>query len=227
MKRDDLLFNLGSLGYTLVSPEARNLKKTRVLELLEELVESEESRLVEGFPVVLAHCGFRGMNLDFKALLSRRRLSSPKQQDLEKLLLLSSDLLTQQGLDKPGNLEEVSRSLKFKYGDLLGHDVVSLNSNLSLSTERLQNTLERYTTDLLASKSSQKKEKNRQRRSFELNFHLSTLFAPKQKELVLKKYRGEPLNKTEQEYYSRTVKKKLEAMNHKEVKKVVAALTRK
>ena len=114
-----------------------------------------------------------------------------------------------------------------KYSDLLVHDVVSLSSNLLLSTKRLQNTLARYASDLSASKSSRKKEKNRQRRSFQLNYYLSTLFAPKQKELVLKKYRGVPLNKTEQEYYSRTVKKKLEAMNHKEVRKVVTALTRK
>ncbi len=227
MKREDLLFNLGSLGYTLVSPEARNLKKAQVLELLEELVESEESRLVEGFPVVLANCGYRGMNLDFEALLSRCKSGSPKQQDLEKLLLLSDDLLTQQGLDKPGKLEAVTTPLRAKFGDLLAHDFVSLSTSLSLSTERLQNTLARYTSDLLASKSSQTKAKRRQRRSFQLNYYLSTLFAPKQKELVLKKYRGEPLNKTEQEYYSRTVKKKLEAMSHKEVKKVVAALTRK
>jgi hypothetical protein len=43
------------------------------------------------------------------------------------------------------------------------------------------------------------------------------------KELVLKKYNGEPLNKTEQEYFSRKVKKKLEAMTNKEVRKVTAA----
>jgi hypothetical protein len=43
----------------------------------------------------------------------------------------------------------------------------------------------------------------------------------------LKKYHGEPLNKTEQEYFSRKVKKKLEAMTNKEVLKVAAALTKK
>ena len=49
-----------------------------------------------------------------------------------------------------------------------------------------------------------------------------------EKELVLKKYNGEPLNKTEQEYFSRKVKKKLEAMTNKEVRKVAtAALGRK
>lgn len=46
----------------------------------------------------------------------------------------------------------------------------------------------------------------------------------KQKELVLKKYNRKPLNKTEQEYFSRTVKKKPEAMTNKEVIKVATAV---
>jgi hypothetical protein len=53
---------------------------------------------------------------------------------------------------------------------------------------------------------------------------LSTLFSSKQKELVLKKFNGEPLNKTEKEYFSRTVKKKLKALNNSEVRKVAKAL---
>ena len=36
-----------------------------------------------------------------------------------------------------------------------------------------------------------------------------------------------PLNKTEQEYFSRKVKKKLEAMTNKDVMKVAKALTKK
>jgi hypothetical protein len=54
------------------------------------------------------------------------------------------------------------------------------------------------------------------------SYNLETI-NPKPKDLVLKKYHGEPLNKTEQEYFSRKVKKKLEAMTNKEVMKVAAA----
>jgi hypothetical protein len=43
----------------------------------------------------------------------------------------------------------------------------------------------------------------------------------------LKKYHGEPLNKTKQEYFSRKVKNKLEAMTNKEVMKIAPALTKK
>jgi hypothetical protein len=228
MRREDLIFNLGRLGYALVRPETRKIKDYEVLELLEELAESEDPRLVEGFPVILANCAQRDLKLNFKTLLSRHKSDSRKQQALEKLLLLSSTLLAQQGLDKPQNLESLSKSLKAKYGDLLANDVVDLGNKVSLSIERLRNTLNRYAADLSTSKSTRDSAKNRQRRSFQLNYYLSTLFAPKQKELLLKKYHGEPLNKTEQEYFSRKVKKKLEAMTNKEVMKVAAAaLTRK
>ena len=228
MRKEDLIFNLGRLGYTLVRPETRELKDYEVLELLDELAESEDPRLVEGFPVVLANCAQRDLKLNFRTLLSRHKSDSRKQQALEKLLLLSSTLLAQQSLDKPENLESLSKSLKAKHGDLLANDVVELGNKVSLSIERLRNTLTLYAADLSTSKSTRDRSKNRQRRSFQLNYYLSTLFAPKQKELVLKKYHGEPLNKTEQEYFSRKVKKKLEAMTNKEVMKVAAAaLTRK
>lgn len=227
MRKEDLIFNLGRLGYALVRPETRKVKDYEVLELLDELAESEDPRLVEGFPVVLANCAQKDLKLNFRTLLSRQKSDSCKQQALEKLLLLSSTLLTQQGLDKPKNLESLSKSLKAKYGDLLAGDVVDLGNKVSLSTERLRNTLKRYFADLSTSKSTRDRAKNLQRRSFQLNYYLSTLFAPKQKELVLKKYHGESLNKTEQEYFSRKVKKKLEAMTNKEVMKVAAALTKK
>jgi len=104
---------------------------------------------------------------------------------------------------------------------------LALDKGLSVSTERLRNTLRRYTSNLEKSESASEKERNSQLRSFKLNFHLSTLFSPKQKELVLKKLNGEPLSKTEQEYYSRIVKKKLEALSNNEMRKIASALTKK
>jgi len=224
MKREDLVFNLGRLGYSLVMPEAQEVGEDQVVELLAELVDSKDLRLLEGFPVVLANCAQRGMNLDFTALLAKHKPRSRKRQNLEKLLLLSSDLLTQEGLDKPEGLEKVKKSFETKYGDLLANDVLTLDATTALSTERLRNTLRRYSSTLETSRSTRKREKDKQRRSFQLNYFLSTLFSPKQKELVLKKLNGEPLNKTEKEYFSRTVKKKLEALNNSEVRKVAKAL---
>lgn len=61
--------------------------------------------------------------------------------------------------------------------------------------------------------------------SFKLHLYLNRLFSPRQTEILLKKYKGEPLNKTEQEYYSRIVKKKLEAVCDIEVRKIAESLT--
>ena len=227
MKREDLILNLGRFGYTLLQIETPIAKESEVLKLLNELADSDDPRLAEGFPVVVANCAQKDLKLNFKSLLSRNKSGSSKQKALEKLLLLSSNLLAQQGLKQPKELESLSKSLKAKYGDLLEGDVVELGNKVSLSTERLRSTLKRYAADLSTSKLTRDKAKSRQHRSFQLNYYLSTLFAPKQKELVLKKYLGEHLNKTEQEYFSRKVKKKLEAMTNKEVMKVAAALTKK
>ena len=224
MKREDLVLNLGRLGYSLVTPEAQEVGEDQVVELLAELVDSKDLRLVEGFPVVLANCAQRDMNLNFTALLAKHKPRSRKRQNLEKLLLVSSQLLTQEGLDKPEGLEKVKKSFETKYGDLLANDVLTLDDTTALSTARLRNTLRRYSSTVETSRSKRKREKDKQLRSFQLNYFLSTLFSPKQKELVLKKLNGEPLNKTEQEYFSRTVKKKLEALNNSEVRRVAKAL---
>ena len=224
MKREELVFNLGRLGYSLVTPEAQEVGEDQVVELLAELVDSKDIRLVEGFPVVLANCAQRDMNLDFTALLARHKPRGRKRQNLEKLLLVSSQLLTQEGLDTPESLEKVKRSFETKYGDLLANDVLTLDATTALSTARLRNTLRRYSSTLETSRLKRKREKDKQRRSFQLHYFLSALFSPKQKELVLKKLNGEPLNKTEQEYFSRTVKKKLEALNNSEVRRVAKAL---
>ena len=45
-----------------------------------------------------------------------------------------------------------------------------------------------------------------------LEYALSQIFSPKQRDLFLKKLKGEKLTKTEKEYYSRVVKKKVLAL---------------
>jgi hypothetical protein len=64
----------------------------------------------------------------------------------------------------------------------------------------LRNTLRRHVIDLERSESLRERDRRRQLRSFQLELHLSTIFPPKQKELILKKLKGDLLSKTEQEY---------------------------
>lgn len=227
MKREDLIAALADLGYPLIATGKSRITTKKIKEVLDGLCGSADSRLIEGFPVILANCAHRGLNLNIRALLSKYGMKSQEKRNLEKLLLVSSELLNQEKLEQPEGLDNMAKSLKEKYGDLLSDEVVSLGKGVSLSTKRLQNTLRRYATSLENSKSAQQKEMLRQQQSFQLHMHLSTLFSPKQKELVLKKLKGESFTKTEQEYYSRVVKKKLEALANSELRRIATTLTKK
>jgi hypothetical protein len=227
MKREELIESLARFGYALIEPKPKKMSRLQISALLEELADSTDSRLIEGFPVVLANCAHRGIELDWDDLLRANARNRDKARSLEKLLLLSWDLLDNEGLEMPVGLDSVVESLRSRYGDLLARDTVMLESRVSLSTERLRNSVRRYATDLPTGTSARKRAQNRQLRSFQLNLHLSTLFPPKQKELVLKKFKGEAMTKTEQEYYSRVVKKKLEALADADLRKIAVTLTKK
>ena len=227
MNKEELITALGELGYRLFTPEKQRLSSNKVLDVLDELAGSEDPRLIEGFPVVLANCAHRGIKLDIRSLLSRYGPRSQRRAGLEKLILASSDLLAQEGLEKPEGLDGTVDTLRMNYGDLLQEKVLDLGKHRSVSTERLRNALRRYAIDLERSESVRERDRRRQLRSFQLDLHLSTLFPPKQKELILKKLKGDPLSKTEKEYYSRVVKKKLEGLANSELRKIALALTKK
>ena len=82
-----------------------------------------------------------------------------------------------------------------------------------MSGQRLKSTFNNYFTnthsnfsDLLSAKEE-----------FGLEYALSQVFSPKQKELFLKKLKGEKLTKTDKEYFSRAVKKKVLALANSEL----------
>ena len=227
MNKEELITALGELGYRLFSPEKEKLSGKKVLDVLDELSASDDSRLIEAFPVVLVNCAHRGIKLDIRGLLSRYGRGSQRRTDLEKLILASADLMAQEGLEKPEGFDGNVSPLRAKYGDLLKEGVLDLGMHRSISIERLSNALRRYTIDLERSESVRERNRRRQLQSFQLDLQLSTLFPPKQKELILKKLKGDSLSKTEQEYYSRIVKKKLEGLANSELRKIALALTKK
>ena len=227
MNKEELITALGQLGYRLFSPEKQRLSSKKVLDVLDELSASDDSRLIEAFPVVLANCAHGGIKLDIRGLLSSYGTGSQRRANLEKLILASSDLLAQEGLDKPEGLSLIWQKQPHSHGDLLKEELLDLGKHRSVSTERLRNALRRYAIDLERSESVRERNSRKQFRSFQLDLHLSTLFPPKQKELILKKLKGDSLSKTEQEYYSRVVKKKLESVVNSELRKIALALTQK
>jgi hypothetical protein len=188
----------------------KTISESQIVIILDALASSDDTEVVARFPAVLAICARRGLALNSQALFSRYWETSPKRQNLEKLLLISAAIFDRQGLRAPKNLDKIAASLKSKYGDLLPGGEFQLSSGMCISINDLQETLEIYTRSqskfpvIRAKKSGLKPDS--------LDAYLDRLFSPKQKELVFKKRDEIPFTKTEREYYSRTVRKKLEAI---------------
>jgi len=213
MNREDLLKRLEKLGYPLFDVENTEDANST----LAEMVRSDDQRLLEGFPVVLANSANRGL-FDYEAVkaylkesLERDRLFSLLVMSLALYSVLSVKFSWADKLYK--NLNNDGKKMfamvlkNFKKNEDLKF------SGYSVSGERLKQTFNNYLNqerlnfnDMLSVKEG-----------MGLEYALSQVFSPKQKELFLKKLRHEKLTKTEKEYYSRTVKKKVLALVNSEL----------
>ncbi|MBU4346275.1 MAG: hypothetical protein KKH29_02990 [Candidatus Omnitrophica bacterium] len=213
MKKKNLLNRLSNLGFSLFeTEEAQDANAT-----LAEVVKSRDLRLWEGFPVVLANSAEKGL---FKYDTVKFYLKGVFDKGvLNSLMLMSLSLYKSLNL-KFSWADKLSRSLPAKEKKELNKLLKKLKKNeefqvagRAMSSRRLKSTFNNYfnqaqtkLNDLL----SMKEEAN-------LEYSLSRVFSPKQKELFLKKLKGEKLTKTEREYFSRAVKKKLLALANPEL----------
>jgi hypothetical protein len=90
-----------------------------------------------------------------------------------------------------------------------------LSNGRHITLQGLRHSLKAYTADRLQSQAHQ--DKTPLSPSNTLDVYLDRLFSAKQKELVFKKREGRGLTKTEREYFSRIVRKKLEAIANEDV----------
>lgn len=188
----------------------KKISENQIVIILDALANSDDTDLVARFPAVLVICARRGLALNSQALFSRYWETSPKRQNLEKLLLISARIFDLQGLKAPKNLNKIAAALKAKYGDLPPGGELQLSSGMCISVKDLQNTLEVYIGG--PSRSLLTPIPKLPVKTDSLDTYLDRLFSPKQKELVLKKRDAKAFTKTEREYYSRVVRKKLEAI---------------
>ena len=193
--------------------------------ILDALAAAEDPSLVARFPAVLAICARNGIELNTQDLFSRYWDTTPERQNMEKLLIISSWLFKRGKIQGPKNLHKIAASFTDKYTDLFSGEICQLSSGLRVSTRDMQAALKEYTPGQIHSTPFPRPE--RQPHSPELQTYLDRLFSPKQKDLVFKKLRREPFTKTEREYYSRVVRKKLLAIAHHEIIEIATALTRK
>jgi len=184
---------------------------------LAEVVRSHDTRLWEGFPVLLANAAEYYQFTPEQ--VTRRLMKEEEKKQFHGLMLLSGSLFSFYHLSFPWwdklkkGLSKADKSLVKTWRTYLAHNQTLKLNSAELDSERVKGLFEQYF--------EQKTEKDRLRKEkyaeFSLEYALSRVFSPKQKELFKKKLEGLPLTKTEREYYSRTVKKKVVALANSEL----------
>ena len=216
---------LTTLDSLLNDSGLQKINENQIFIILDALANAEDVEIVARFPAVLAVCARRGLSLNSQALFSRYWETSPKRQNLEKLILVSAGIFQSQKLKPPGNLEQIVTSLQPKYDNLLAQSEFQLSSGMFISIRDLERSLIGYLSGQLPQRKNRSLKQSP--RSEILDVYLDRLFSPKQKELVLKKRDGVAFTKTEREYYSRIVRKKLQAIASEEVGKIARTLMSK
>lgn len=213
MTNKNLSKRLSRLGFPLFeAEEAQDVNAT-----LADVVKSKDLRLWEGFPVVLSNSAERGM---FNYDMVKGYLKKPVDKSyLVSLMVMSLALYKVLNLkfswaDKFYKSLPADREKEFNsFLEKLKKDEDLIVASYVVSSQRLKSTFNNYfgqveskLSDLLSI-----------REEFGLEYSLSQVFSPKQKELFLKKLKGEKLTKTEKEYFSRVVKKKVLALANPEL----------
>ncbi len=208
-----LLNSLSKLGFPMFEPN----EELDVNETLAEVVKSRDTRLWEGFPVLLANAA---ESYQFTPEQVKQQLTRKEQKDhFHRLMLLSGSLFSLYHLSfswwnkLKKDLSKKDKALVKTWKNYLAHNQTIKCNDAELDPQRLKGLFELY-FEKKAEKDRRRKEKYEE---LSLEYALSKVFSPKQKELFKKKLEGLPLTKTEQEYYSRTVKKKVVALANSEL----------
>ncbi|MBI3012430.1 MAG: hypothetical protein HYY63_02275 [Elusimicrobia bacterium] len=203
----NLLKALEEYGYPLFGPETKmdpNL-------VLSELVERKDPRLLEGFPVVLAHILAKPDTLFDLGEATKNLKNILDRKLLRALYRLSCELFKLYGLEFP-KLKYKDMAYDAKLADNLLRGVPLHLENETMDSKRLKQTFLRYVVERKEQLRNRVEEDSKLKEEFRKEYLLSLLLTPRQKELVDKKLKLQPFTKTEREYFSRVVKKKLRAL---------------
>lgn len=222
--KDPLQDALHLLNSILNLSDQRKVSEPQIMIILDALAGAQEPALVSRFPAVLAICGRRGIELSSSNLLGRYWESSPKRQNLEKLLFVSAELFRRENIAAPGHLGQIAESLKNRHAGLATADYVQLAGGPRVAVADMRAALKQFAGDVTPPLKAPA-AKARPSGVVHHGAQLDLLFSKKQKELVFKKLEGQHLTKTEREYYSRVVKKKLAAIAAPEMQDLAIALT--
>jgi hypothetical protein len=223
-----LLEGMAKYGYPLIESQI----DAEPEEILLNIAMSDETRFWEGFPVILAT-----LLRDNKMIPDLHRIfnsitESRIRERFYKLCLLS--LLVFDHLHFEINIRNIledsllrdnrgTENLQVMRSQLAQNGVIEIDGR-SIAMERLVKTFMNYVADRKLFERVSLDEKTKLREEFSREFQMSQLFTPRQKDIVRKKLAGEPLTKTEREYYSRTIKKKILALADPELHRLAQKL---
>jgi hypothetical protein len=220
MRKDNLLKRLSALGFPLFETEEEpNANLT-----LADMVKSRDLRLWEGFPVVLANSAekrlfnYDKVNWYLKKTFDKSYLASLMAMSLALYKVMNLKFFWANKFYK-----SLSKDKKKEFNSFVKK--LRNNENLQvagrvMSSDRLKSTFNNYFAQAQSKLSKLLSEKA----EFGLEYSLSQVFSPKQKELFLKKLKREKLTKTEKEYFSRVVKKKVLALANPELHRLAQRL---
>lgn len=213
MKNYNLLKRVSDLGFPLF--EVEEDKKVNLT--LADMVKTKDFRLWEGFPVVLANSAEKGLfnyekvNLYLKEPVDKSYLAELLALSLALYKFFNLKFTWTNGLYK--SFADVSKKTSERFLDSLKNSDELQVGNHRMSTHRLKAVFTNYFSQSQERLSELVSVKN----ELGLEYALSQVFSPKQKELFFKKLKKEKLTKTEKEYFSRTVKKKILALANMEL----------
>lgn len=191
---------------------------------LVQAVGKKELRYWEVFPALLANAAEQG-TLDYASAKKGSR-SRGTGTAFDILVCLSLGLFKALGLQFPW-AGALFSSLSSKSQEQVGvfEQAFRSGSDLrvagkALSCERVKLAFQRYFKPAARSLNGFLARKE----ELGLEYSLSRVFSPKQKELFLKKLKGEKFTKTENEYFSRTVRKKAMALADPELHRLAREL---
>ena len=219
MKSKSLLKRLKALGYPLFERE----ESLDANATLAEVVQSKDPRLWEGFPLLLANSAEKGL-FDYNMVRMYLKKLFDKMY-LSNLVLMSLALYKVMDVkfSWANRLNKLLGSKKKDYDKFLkklkGEQDFLVANNL-LSSKRLKDTFKNYFKE----EKSKLDELTSVKEELDLEYALSQVFAPKQKELFFKRLKGEKMYKTEREYYYRVVRKKVMALANPELHRLASKL---
>lgn len=220
-------YKLGKLGYTFFEVGEKIIVDSLIIEILK----SNERRYIKAIPFIIYQSY---TDKDKKPYLDLNRLFwGGKENKIEKevnaILYVTREIFKATG-KREDMIDEISNYLRKNSSEKeIGIFEILFKNKAGPAPIEFENyarnnrinwiDLGELASDFLMHKSlAETKERKSMRErldtSHERNMliHLSTLFSPKQREIIKKIIDEEPLTKTEYEYYIRVIKKRLEAI---------------